>query len=73
MLPPHFHPRGANFVVAISGNTTTYMYGENGAQTITETLTPMKATIFPQASLHMMVNNGTKPFSLPTSKPNSIP
>jgi hypothetical protein len=60
LLPPHFHPRGANFVVAKAGNTTTCMYGENGAQhTITEILTPMKATIFPQGSLHMMVNNGT--------------
>jgi oxalate decarboxylase/phosphoglucose isomerase-like protein (cupin superfamily) len=58
MLPPHFHPRGANFVVAISGNTTTYMYEENGAHAITEILTPMKATIFPQGSLHMMVNTG---------------
>ena len=59
MLPPHLHPRASNYVVAIHGNTTTYMFEENGARLVTETLTPGKATIFPQASMHMMVNNGT--------------
>ncbi|KAK0346122.1 hypothetical protein LTR02_008126 [Friedmanniomyces endolithicus] len=58
MLPPHYHPRASNYVVAIHGNTTTYMYEENGARLVTETLTPGMATIFPQASMHMMVNNG---------------
>ncbi|OQO01828.1 hypothetical protein B0A48_12301 [Cryoendolithus antarcticus] len=58
MLPPHLHPRASNYVVAVHGNTTTYMFEENGARLVTETLTPGKATIFPQASMHMMVNNG---------------
>lgn len=58
MLPPHYHPRAANYVVAVQGNTTTYMFEENGARLITEVLTPGKATIFPQASMHMMVNTG---------------
>jgi len=58
MLPPHYHPRASNYVVAVHGNTTTYMYEENGARLVTEVLTPGKATIFPQASMHMMVNNG---------------
>ena len=58
MLPPHYHPRAANYVVAVQGNTTTFMYEENGARLITETLTPGKGTIFPQGSMHMMVNNG---------------
>ncbi|KAK4556202.1 hypothetical protein LTR86_006899 [Recurvomyces mirabilis] len=58
MLPPHYHPRASNYVVAVHGNTTTYMYEENGARLVTETLLPGQATIFPQASMHMMVNNG---------------
>lgn len=58
MLPPHLHPRASNYVVAIHGNTTTYMFEENGARLVTETLLPGQATIFPQASMHMMVNNG---------------
>ena len=58
MLPPHYHPRAANYVVAVQGNTTTYMYEENGATLVTEILTPGKATIFPMGSMHMMVNNG---------------
>lgn len=65
MLPPHYHPRAANYVVAVQGNTTTYMFEENGARLVQETLTPGKATIFPQASMHMMVNNGMS--SPPTS------
>ena len=58
MLPPHYHPRASNYVVAVKGNTTTYMYEENGARLVKQTLTPGHATIFPQASMHMMVNNG---------------
>ena len=58
MLPPHYHPRATNYVVAVHGNTTTYMFEENGAALVTEVLTPGKATIFPQASMHMMINNG---------------
>ncbi|KAK6388617.1 hypothetical protein LTR65_007773 [Meristemomyces frigidus] len=56
-LPPHYHPRATNYVVAVLGNTTTHMYEENGARLVTEILTPGKATIFPQASMHIMVNN----------------
>ncbi|KAK1811348.1 hypothetical protein LTR12_014290 [Friedmanniomyces endolithicus] len=56
MLPPHYHPRASNYVVAIHGNTTTYMYEENGARLVTETLTPGLATIFPQASMHNIGN-----------------
>ena len=55
MLPPHYHPRATNYVVAVLGNTTTYMYEENGARLVTEVLTPGKATVFPQGSMHMMV------------------
>ena len=58
MLPPHYHPRASNYVVATQGNTTTYMFGENGARLVQETLLPGRATIFPQGSMHMMVNNG---------------
>jgi len=58
MLPPHYHPNAVNYVVAILGNTTTYMYQENGARLVTEVLTPGHATIFPRASMHMMVNTG---------------
>ena len=59
MLPPHYHPNAVNYVVAILGNTTTYMYQENGARLVTEVLTPGHATIFPRASMHMMMNTGT--------------
>jgi len=58
MLPPHFHPRATNFVVAIEGETKTYMIEENGARIVSETLTPGKMTIFPAASLHTMQNTG---------------
>ncbi len=58
MLPPHYHPRASNYVVAIHGNTTTYMYEENGARLVTETLTPGMATIFPQASMHVRSSIG---------------
>lgn len=58
MLPPHYHPRGSNYVVATRGNTTTYMVLENGAPLVTVPLTPGKMTIFPRGSLHAMVNTG---------------
>ncbi|KAF2195207.1 spherulin-1A [Zopfia rhizophila CBS 207.26] len=58
MFPPHLHPRATNLVVAVSGDTTSYMVGENGAKVITTKLTPGVMTIFPQGSLHMMANNG---------------
>jgi len=58
MLPPHFHPRATNYVVAIEGITNTYMIQENGARVVSEILSPGKMTIFPQASLHTMQNTG---------------
>lgn len=58
MLPPHYHPRASNYVVAVQGTTNTYMITENGARVVQETLTPGKMTIFPQASMHMMYNTG---------------
>lgn len=58
MLPPHIHPRATNFVVAVSGTTRTYMIAENGARTVEETLSPGQMTIFPQASIHTMMNMG---------------
>lgn len=58
MLPPHIHPRATNFVVAISGTTRTFMIAENGARTVSETLTAGQLTIFPQASVHTMMNIG---------------
>ncbi|KAH7064706.1 spherulin-1A [Macrophomina phaseolina] len=64
MLPPHYHPRAANFVVAVNGTTDTYMIEENGARTVTVTLTAGKATIFPMASIHMMENKGCEPAQL---------
>ncbi|KIW09724.1 hypothetical protein PV08_12008 [Exophiala spinifera] len=58
MLPPHLHPRGANFVVAISGTTQTYMINENGARTVQATLRSGQMTIFPEGSIHTMMNVG---------------
>ena len=58
MLPPHLHPRATNFVVAVSGTTRTFMIAENGAPTIEQTLQPGQMTIFPQASVHTMMNVG---------------
>jgi hypothetical protein len=69
MLPPHYHPNAVNFVVAVLGNTTTYMYQETGARLVTEVLTPGHATIFPRASMHMMMNTGA--FVIPFSSPPS--
>ncbi|KAI3548062.1 spherulin-1A [Colletotrichum filicis] len=31
MLPPHYHPRATNFVVAVEGQTQTWMIQENRA------------------------------------------
>jgi hypothetical protein len=67
MLPPHFHPNAVNYVVAVSGNTTTYMYQENGARLVTQVLTPGHATIFPRASMHMMMNTGAFVVPFPPS------
>jgi oxalate decarboxylase/phosphoglucose isomerase-like protein (cupin superfamily) len=58
MLPPHLHPRGANYVVAISGTTQTYMINENGARTVQTTLRSGQMTIFPTGSIHTMMNIG---------------
>ena len=58
MLPPHFHPRASNFVVAMSGTTRTFMIAENDAKTIESTLEPGQMTIFPAASVHTMMNVG---------------
>lgn len=58
MLTPHFHPRAVNWVTAISGNTTTYMYEENGAHWVKTQLDFGKATLFPRGSVHYMVNQG---------------
>jgi predicted metal-dependent enzyme (double-stranded beta helix superfamily) len=60
MLAPHFH-RANNLVVAVSGTTSTYMYQENGARLVQQTLTPGMMTIFPQASVHSMYNMGMLP------------
>ena len=57
MLPPHLHPRATNLVTAITGNTTSWMIGENGVRTHKVDLTPMRMTVFPQGSLHVMQNN----------------
>jgi hypothetical protein len=65
MLPPHLHPRATNLVTAITGNTTSYMIGENGVKTRKVDLIPMRVTIFPQGSLHTMQNNGMSPPFLP--------
>ncbi|KAF3941560.1 Spherulin-1A [Dactylella cylindrospora] len=58
MLPAHIHPRAVNYVVATKGSTKTYFFEENGAKVIVNTLTPGIMTIFPQAALHTMFNNG---------------
>lgn len=52
MLPPHYHPRAANWVVDILGTTTTYMFEENGAHIVKTVLDSGEATIFPQGSIH---------------------
>ncbi|KAF3172091.1 hypothetical protein TWF106_000524 [Orbilia oligospora] len=51
----------ANFPAVIGngmGSTKTYFYEENGARLIVNTLTPNTMTIFPQAALHTMFNEG---------------
>ncbi|KAK6358803.1 hypothetical protein TWF730_008122 [Orbilia blumenaviensis] len=58
MLPAHIHPRAANYVIATKGSIRTYFFEENGAKLIVNTLTPNVMTIFPQASLHTMFNEG---------------
>jgi Cupin len=40
------------------GETHTYAVEENGARVMATKLTPGKMTIFPQASIHTMMNAG---------------
>ncbi|PNH37364.1 hypothetical protein VD0004_g9420 [Verticillium dahliae] len=35
MLPPHYHPRASNYVVAVEGTTETFMTLENGCENAT--------------------------------------
>lgn len=58
MLPPHFHQRAHNAVIAITGNTTSWMINENGVRTVKVDIIPFRMTIFPMGSLHVMQNNG---------------
>lgn len=58
MLPPHYHPRAANWVTAIEGTTKTWMIQENGVKPIEVVLEPYQMTIFPAGSLHTMQNMG---------------
>lgn len=58
MLPPHFHQRAHNAVIGITGNTTSWMINENGVRTVKIDIIPLRMTIFPQGSLHVMQNNG---------------
>lgn len=71
MLPPHYHPRAANYVIAMSGNTTTYMIEENGARMVTEHLSHGKMTIFPRGSLHAMANTGCSKATLVSALSNT--
>ncbi|KAF1810777.1 spherulin-1A [Eremomyces bilateralis CBS 781.70] len=58
-LPPHFHPRGSNYVMHVAGPAVkTYMTMENGARTVEEKILPYQMTIFPHASVHAMENTG---------------
>ena len=59
MLAPHLHPDATNIVVSIAGSVRTYMRSENGAIDRQTVLTPGMMTIFPRASMHAMVNEGT--------------
>ncbi|KAK6540604.1 hypothetical protein TWF694_007999 [Orbilia ellipsospora] len=73
MLPAHIHPRAANYVVAIKGSTKTYFFEENGAKVIINTLTPGVMTIFPQAALHTMYNDGCTESALISALSHSDP
>ncbi|KAH6692191.1 spherulin-1A [Plectosphaerella plurivora] len=58
MLPPHYHPRAANYIVAVEGATETFMLLENGARLVKTKLEPGQMTLFPTGSLHAMQNTG---------------
>lgn len=64
MLPPHFHPRAANYVLAVAGETHTYAIEENDARIMATVLTPGKMTIFPQGAIHTMMNRACEPAQL---------
>ena len=63
MLAPHYHPRASNYVVAVTGTTNVFFIEENGARLVSNTLNPGQMTIFPQGSLHTMVNTGSSPYA----------
>ncbi|KAH7375429.1 spherulin-1A [Plectosphaerella cucumerina] len=58
MLPPHYHPRAANYIVSVEGTTETFMLLENGARLVKTTLEVGQMTLFPMGSLHAMQNTG---------------
>ena len=78
LLPAHFH-RADNAVVAINGTTHTFMYPEDGGETVEQYLSAGQMTLFPRMSLHTMVNEGQYGPTLftlcfdPPAPPTSIP
>lgn len=58
MLPLHIHPRATNLSSLSPAQQRPVWMAENDAGTVHEILTPGGMTIFPQASVHMMMNLG---------------
>jgi hypothetical protein len=64
-------PRGSNYVVTILGTTDTYpIQTKNGARLVKNTPTLEKVTIFPQGSVHTMVNTSKSPLIPPSLVPS---
>lgn len=59
---PHLHPRSAEMLLMISGDTiNTGTFQENGARFVENTIEVGQATIFPMGSVHFQQNLGCDP------------
>jgi hypothetical protein len=58
MLPPHYHPCANNMVIAMSGNTTTWVVNKNGVRLMSATFTSGKMIWFPFESICSVQNDG---------------
>jgi len=59
---PHIHPRSAEFLVMVAGDTiNTGTFQENGARFVTNALEVGQATVFPMGSVHFQQNLGCDP------------
>jgi len=56
LVPPHTHPRSAEFITVVEGTVFTQFLTESGSVVISNNLTTLMGTVFPQGSIHLEFN-----------------